>query len=89
LETYCTPAGAVLGDGPQARRETMKTGTLIELHGTPAMGGFPMVAPERAKIARRTRKMGELPTGYHPVRFADGGSLLVHESRFRVIDNRI
>jgi hypothetical protein len=67
----------------------MKTGTLIELRGIPAIGGFPGVAPERAKITRRTREMGELPEGYHPVRFEDGGRLLVHESGFRVIDNRI
>ena len=35
---------------------------------------------EKATIARRTKDMGTLPTGYHPVRFSDGGVLLVPES---------
>jgi hypothetical protein len=75
--------------------QTLKTGTRIELHGTPAMAGFPGVAPEKATIARWTKVNGPIPNhvsptnpGWHIVRFADGGGLCVHESRFRVIDNR-
>jgi hypothetical protein len=30
----------------------------------------------------------EKPDGYHPVTYDDGGKLLVHESSFRVVDNR-
>ena len=36
---------------------------------------------EAAKIARATKTMLPLPIGYVPVRFADGGVLLVHASR--------
>ena len=73
-------------------KQTLKTGTRIELQGTPAMGGFPAVAPEQATIARWTARSGSIknhvsPTngGWHLVKFADGGKLCVHESRFRVI----
>jgi hypothetical protein len=66
----------------------MRTGTRIELDGTPAIGGFPAVAPEQAIIARPRKENLPLPNGYHLVKFADGGKLCVHESRFRVIDNR-
>ena len=72
-------------------KQSIKTGTRIEMHGTPAMG----VAPEAAKIARWTAVNGWLknhvsPTngGWHIVKFADGGKLCVHETRFRVTDNR-
>lgn len=37
---------------------------------------------EYATITRRTKNAAGLPVGYHPVRFdADGGRLMVHESR--------
>lgn len=68
----------------------LKTGTRIELYGTPAFPGFPGVAPEQAKIGRWTARNGDrnrLP-GYHLVVFSNGGRLLVHETSFRVIDNR-
>jgi hypothetical protein len=75
--------------------QTLKTGTRIELYGTPAMGGFPGVAPEAAKIARWTAVSGPIknhvsPTngGWHIVEYSTGGKLCVHESGFRVIDNR-
>jgi len=75
--------------------QTLKAGTRIELHGTPAFPGFPGVAPERAVIARWTAANGPIknhvsPTngGWHIVRYSDGGTLTVHESNFRVIDNR-
>ena len=76
---------------------TLKTGTRIELHGTPAIPsmGFPGVAPEQATIGRWAAVCGPLKNhvrpgngGWHVVRFADGGELLAHETRFRVIDNR-
>jgi hypothetical protein len=68
---------------------TLKTGTRIEMHGAPAIPGvFPGVAPEQAKIARWTKVSGPRKEGWHIVAFADGGALCVHESRFRVVDNR-
>ena len=76
-------------------KQTIKAGTRIELHGTPAIGGFPGVAPERAKVARWSAVNGPLANhvgpgngGWHIVQFASGGRLCVHESRFRVVDNR-
>lgn len=66
----------------------MKSGTRIELLGTPSIGGFPAVPPELAKIDRPRAENLPMPPGYHLVRFGDGGKLLVHESRFRVVDNR-
>ena len=68
----------------------LKPNTRIELHGTPAFGGFPGVAPEQAVIARWTAVSGprdKMP-GWHIVKFSDGARLCVHESRFRVIDNQ-
>ena len=35
-------------------------------------------AKESATVARITKAMLPMPTGYVPVRFADGGVLLVH-----------
>ena len=74
----------------------LKPGTRIELHGTPSVPefGFPGVAPEQAVIARWTAVNGLQKNhvngspGWHIVRFADGGKLCVHESRFRIVDNR-
>jgi hypothetical protein len=87
-----------------AASQTIKAGTRIELHGTPAMGGFPGVAPEQATIGRWTKANGPMKNdighwdgtthvypgnpGWHVIVFADGGKLLAHETRFRVIDNR-
>jgi hypothetical protein len=74
--------------------QTLKTGTRIELHGTPAFPGFPGVQPEMATIARWTTISGPRKNhvhdnaGWHIVKFQDGGKLCVHQSRFRVIDNR-
>ena len=67
---------------------TLKPGTRIELRGTPAFPGFPGVAPEMARVARGRPENGEMPEGYHVVRFSDGGKLCVHESNFRIVDNR-
>ena len=66
----------------------LRTGTRIELPGKPAMPGFPGVAPERATIARPRKSELPLRDGYHVVKFADGGKLCVHETGFRVVDNR-
>jgi hypothetical protein len=70
--------------------QTLRAGTRIELHGTPACGGFPGVKPEPATIARWSAVNGPIknhvsPTngGWHVVRFADGGKLC--ETRFRVV----
>lgn len=63
---------------------TLKRGTRIEAHGTPAFG----VSPETAKIVRR-RPDCPGPGDWYNVRFdSDGGQLCLHESHFRVIDNR-
>jgi len=75
-------------------KQSIKAGTRIELLGTPAMGDFPAVPPEAAVIGRWTARNGahvnrvhkDGEAGWHVVRFADGGGLMVHESRFRVID---
>jgi hypothetical protein len=82
----------------QKPKQTIKAGTRVQLHGTPAMGGFPAVPPEPATIARWTKVSGDVPNhltpasptngGWHVVQFSDGGKLLAHETRFRVIDNR-
>jgi hypothetical protein len=74
----------------------MRHGTRIEFHGTPAMGSFPAVIGEQATICRWNTKIngpvknhvGPNNGGWHVVKFADGGKLIAHESRFRVIDNR-
>lgn len=67
----------------------MKAGTRIEVQGFDLNNGK---ACESGKIARWTKAMGNrdrLPAGFHPVRFdADGAVLMVHESGFRVTDNR-
>lgn len=79
------------------RKQTIRAGTRIELFGTPAMCGFPAVPVEQATIARWTKINGPVPNhggaynnnpGWHVIKFADGGMLLCHESRFRVTDNR-
>ena len=75
---------------------SLKPGTRIELKGTPAIGGFSAVPPQRATICRWTSISGPIANhinpnsgGWHVVRFDNGeGKLLAHESRFRVIDNR-
>lgn len=67
----------------------LKTGTRIEFHGTPAMGSFPAVSPERARIVKPRAESLPLPgPGWHVVQFEDGGKLCAHESRFHVVDNR-
>lgn len=74
--------------------QSLKAGTRVETHGLPAFAGFPGVAPEVLTIARWTKISGPIPNdirgkkGWHIVRFADGGKLCMHESNFRVIDNR-
>lgn len=66
----------------------MKPGTIIEMLGTPAMGGFPAVQPERAIIAPWRKVSGPRMEGWHTVKFSSGYCLLVHEGAFRIIDNR-
>lgn len=65
--------------------KTLKFGTRIEVQGYD-MAGNPTWEP--ATIRRVMAYMRPVPEGYHPVRFADGGGLMVHESGFRVVDNR-
>lgn len=67
----------------------LKPGTIIEFYGTPAFADWPGVAPERARIVKPRARNLPLPgPGWHIVRFNDGGGLCVHQSSFRVIDNR-
>lgn len=63
---------------------TLKAGTRIEVQGWDLSFNETW---EPAKIARPRKDEGS-PPGYHIVAFADGGRLNVHESRFRVTDNR-
>lgn len=68
----------------------LSPGTRIETKGFPAFAGFPGVAPERARIGRWLSYMGPRSAipGYHPVKFEDGRTLMLHETSFRVVDNR-
>lgn len=63
----------------------MKAGTRIEICGW-GLDGREIWYP--AKIGRQLKRHGLPPAGYHPVTFPDGGKMLVHENRFRVVDNR-
>jgi hypothetical protein len=78
-----------MGLAEGGREMLLKTGTKIVLRGSPAIGAFPAVVPETARIARWTTRQGsrESVPGYHRVRFADGSSLLIHESRFDVVSD--
>jgi hypothetical protein len=68
---------------------TLRPGTRCETHGTPAMGGFPAVPSEPLTICKPRAENLPLPgPGWHIVRYADGGKACMHESRFRVVDNR-
>jgi len=67
----------------------LKSGTRIEMLGTPAMGSFPAMLPEMAIVVKPRAENLPLPgIGWHIVKFTDGGKLCVHEGRFRVVDNR-
>lgn len=69
--------------------QSITPGTRVETFGTPAIGGFPAVVPERLTICRPRAENLPLPgPGWHIVKFDSGGKLCMHESRFRVIDNR-
>jgi len=66
----------------------LKPGTRCETIGTPAIGGFPAVHPERLMICRPRKENLPLPgPGWHIVKFEDGGKLCMYESRFRVTSN--
>ena len=64
----------------------MKPGTKIQFERIVDLSGRKVT--ETATIRRWTKAMGnrsDLPSGYHPVRFSDGGSLMMHESTFTVL----
>ena len=63
--------------------QTIKTGTRIELFVS-----HPQGRNEMATIARWTKVSGPRVDGWHIVKFQDGGRLRVHETGFRVVDNR-
>jgi hypothetical protein len=65
----------------------LKAGTRIEVR---VYDGAPIPRFDPAKIGRRTKDTctwAEMP-GWYPVTYPDGARLTVHESRFRVVDNR-
>jgi len=70
-----------------ATAQTIKTGTRIAL----LLGNG---ETEMARIGRWTKVNGPVKNhvhelgGWHVVRFDDGGGLIIHESGFRVVDNR-
>ena len=68
--------------------QKLRSGTRIELHGTPAFPGFPGVDPQIATNGPIPTHLSPTNGGWHVIKFADGGKLLAHETRFRVIDNR-
>ena len=64
----------------------MKAGTKITFERLRADG---RKVTETATIRKWTKVMGsrdDLPAGYHPVRFEDGGTLMMHESSFTVLE---
>lgn len=63
---------------------SIKQGTRIQVSGWDAAFNETW---ENARIARTTPRMKPIPDGFHPVKFDDGGVLMVHESRFRIVDN--
>lgn len=70
--------------------QTIKAGTRIEFFVS-----HPQGSNEQATIARWTKVNGPIqnhvsPTngGWHIVQFESGGKLCVHETGFRIIDNR-
>lgn len=65
-------------------------GTLIETDGFPSIGGMPAVAPEQCRILPFRKENLPAPgPDWYVVKFeSDGARLYMHESRFRVIDNR-
>lgn len=69
-------------------KSLLKPGTRIEMNGFPAVGGFAAVAPEMATIAQPRKEELPLPEGWHIVKFAGGGKLCVHETSFRVIEEK-
>lgn len=66
--------------------DRLRAGTRIEVRGFDMQSN---VCWEEAKIGTYRRDQEPRPAGYHPVTFlADNARLLVHESGFRVVDNR-
>ncbi len=74
-------------------KQSIKAGSRIEFFVS-----HPQGRNETAIIARWTKVNGPVKNhvgpngtnaGWHIVKFADGGKLCVHESGFRVIDNRV
>jgi hypothetical protein len=67
--------------------QQLKTGTRIEVSGM-STNFEPVWYP--AKIGRwhASFRAIDKPAGYRPVTYDDGGKLLVHETSFRVVDNR-
>lgn len=67
----------------------LKTGTRIEVIVT-----HPLGTNEMATIARWPKACGPRDgrispmNGWHVIKFANGGKLCIHESGFRVVDNR-
>ena len=58
----------------------MKAGTKITFQRLADMSGKRVT--ETATIGRVLAHMKPVPDGYHPVRFADGGCLMMHQDAF-------
>jgi hypothetical protein len=71
---------------PKGTGQTLKAGTRIEM--PVLVPGYP---PSRGVVQRVLKMHRPMPgPDWHIVRFDDGDvALCVHESRFRVIDNRL
>lgn len=65
----------------------LKSGTRIQIETMDAAFNRKW---EAAKIVRWLKVMGprEKMPGWYPIKFADGGILMCHESGFRVVDSR-
>jgi hypothetical protein len=67
---------------------SIKAGTRIELRGRDMNMNEVWEAATIGKWLKISGPRKDAPEGYHRVIFKDGGSLLCHESGFRVVDNR-
>lgn len=65
-----------------SKSTNMKAGTKVALNFIMMREG---AAKEIATIARVTKRMLPMPDGYLPVRFSDGGVLLIHKNQIEVV----
>ena len=68
---------------------TLKAGTRIEVSGISLDWQRTWEAAEIARWNEKVSGPRDKMPGWHIVKFAGGGTLCVHESRFRVVDNGV